>query len=98
MKSMRRGMLSMAVLLIAGAAAAQEVHSAPIDLAVTYDGLHSNHITAQSFWMQGSVSPVVTSLGTPDSRAKQLVRRLDDSRRVTRGFHCGVVKRVVKIG
>jgi hypothetical protein len=29
-------MLSMAVLLIAGAAAAQEVQSAPIDLAVTY--------------------------------------------------------------
>ena len=40
----------MAVLLIAGTAAAQ---SAPIDLAVTYDALHTNHITAQSFWMQG---------------------------------------------
>ena len=50
MKAMRRGVLSMAVLLIAGVAAAQ---NAPIDLAVTYDTLHTNHITAQSFWMQG---------------------------------------------
>lgn len=24
-----------------------------IDLAVTYDALHTNHITAQNFWMQG---------------------------------------------
>ncbi len=52
MKSMRRGMLSIAGLLIAGAAAAQGVQSAPIDLAVTYDALHTDHITAQSFWMQ----------------------------------------------
>jgi hypothetical protein len=29
------------------------MQSAPIDLAVTYDALHTNHITAQSFWMQG---------------------------------------------
>lgn len=50
MKAMRRGILSIAVLLITGAAAAQ---SAPIDLAVTYDVLHTNHITEQSFWMQG---------------------------------------------
>jgi hypothetical protein len=50
MKGMRRRILSMAVLLIASAAAAQ---SAPIDLAVTYDVLHTNHITSQSFWMQG---------------------------------------------
>jgi hypothetical protein len=40
----------MSVLLIAGTAAAQ---SAPIDLAVTYDALHTDHITSQSFWMQG---------------------------------------------
>ena len=53
MKGMRRGILSMAVLLIAGAAAAQGVQSAPIDLAVTYDALRTNHITAQNFWMQG---------------------------------------------
>ena len=50
MKAMRRGIRSMAVLLIAGTAAAQ---SAPIDLAVTYGALHTNHITAQNFWMQG---------------------------------------------
>jgi hypothetical protein len=50
MKAMRRGILSMTVLLIAATAAAQ---SAPIDLAVTYDALHTNHITAQDFWMQG---------------------------------------------
>jgi hypothetical protein len=40
----------MAVLLITGAAAAQ---SAPIDLAVTYDALRTNHINEQNFWMQG---------------------------------------------
>jgi hypothetical protein len=50
MKNMRRGILSMAAMLIAGVAAAQ---SAPVDLAVTYDALHTNHITAQNFWMQG---------------------------------------------
>jgi hypothetical protein len=54
MKSMRSGILSIAAMfatmLLAGAAAAQ---SAPIDLAVTYDALHTNHITSQSFWMQG---------------------------------------------
>jgi hypothetical protein len=53
MKGIRRRILSMAVPLIAGAAAAQGVQSAPIDLAITYDALHTNHITAQSFWMQG---------------------------------------------
>jgi hypothetical protein len=53
---MRSGVLSMAVILAAGAAMAQstsEARSAPIDLAVTYDALHTNHITAQNFWMQG---------------------------------------------
>jgi hypothetical protein len=50
---MRSGVLSMAVMLAAGAATAQGVQSAPIDLAVTYDALHTNHITSQSFWMQG---------------------------------------------
>jgi hypothetical protein len=48
MKGMSSGVLSMAVMLAAGAAAAQGVPSAPIDLAVTYDGLHINHITAQN--------------------------------------------------
>jgi hypothetical protein len=45
-------------MLMTGTAAAQAipagaVPSAPIDLAVTYDALHTDHITAQSFWMQG---------------------------------------------
>jgi hypothetical protein len=56
MRGMRSGVLSMAVILAAGAAMAQstsEARSAPIDLAVTYDALHTNHITAQNFWMQG---------------------------------------------
>ena len=53
MRGMRSGILSMAVMLAAGAAAAQGVQSAPLDLAVTYDALHTNHITAQNFWMQG---------------------------------------------
>jgi hypothetical protein len=52
MRGMKSGILSMAVMLAAGVAAAQN-QSAPIDLAVTYDALHTNHITAQSFWMQG---------------------------------------------
>jgi hypothetical protein len=43
--------------MLATGAAAQAVpdavQSAPIDIAVTYDALHTNHITAQSFWMQG---------------------------------------------
>jgi hypothetical protein len=78
MKSMRRGMLSMAVLLIAGAAAAQEVQSAPIDLAVTYDALHTNHITAQDFWMQGGA----VELGA------RAYRRLGIAARVE-GLHAG---------
>ncbi len=56
MKSMRRGILSVTMILATGAAPAQAVlagQSAPIDLAVTYDALHTNHITAQNFWMQG---------------------------------------------
>jgi hypothetical protein len=51
-------------MLATGAAVAQTVpgsgqsapnagQSAPIDLAVTYDALHTNHLTAQNFWMQG---------------------------------------------
>jgi opacity protein-like surface antigen len=43
----------MTVLLVANVAAAQGAQSAPIDLAITYDALHTNHITAQSFWAQG---------------------------------------------
>ena len=46
-------------MLMTGAAAAQAVpgttavQSASIDIAVTYDALHTNHLTAQEFWMQG---------------------------------------------
>jgi hypothetical protein len=78
MKSMRRAIhaiLSPAVLLIAGVAAAQ---SAPIDLAVTYDALHTNHITAQSFWMQGGA----VELGA------RMVRGLGIAARVE-GLHAG---------
>jgi len=53
MKSMRSGILSMVVLLIANAAVGQGVQSVPIDLTVTADALHANHIGGQSFWMQG---------------------------------------------
>jgi hypothetical protein len=56
MKGMKSGILPMAVMLAAGAASAQAVvagSSAPVDLAVTYDALHTNHITTQNFWMQG---------------------------------------------
>jgi hypothetical protein len=73
MKGMRRAILSMAVLLIAGAAAAQGVQSAPIDLAVTYDALHTNHITAQSFWMQGGA----VELGARMYRGLGIVARVE---------------------
>jgi hypothetical protein len=53
MNGMRSGILSMAAVLVTSLAGAQQLQSAPIDLAVTYDALHSNHITGQNFWMQG---------------------------------------------
>ncbi|WP_433971493.1 hypothetical protein [Tunturiibacter lichenicola] len=65
MKGMSSGVLSMAVMLAAGAAAAQGVPSAPIDLAVTYDGLHINHIAAQNLGAAlhvGDVQPQVCAL------------------------------------
>jgi hypothetical protein len=48
----------LATMLATGAVAAAQaipdaIQSAPIDIAVTYDALHTNHITAQNFWMQG---------------------------------------------
>ena len=70
MKGMRCGILSMAVLLIAGRAAAQ---SAPVDLAVTYDTLHANHITSQSFWMQGGA----VELGAQFYRCLGIVARVE---------------------
>jgi hypothetical protein len=57
MKGTRHKILSrttlLAALLVTSVAGAQNLRSAPIDIAVTYDALHTNHITAQSFWMQG---------------------------------------------
>lgn len=60
MRGIRIWILSMVMMLAAlpvtSAAMAQSTSgapSAPIDLAVTYDALHTNHITVQNFWMQG---------------------------------------------
>jgi hypothetical protein len=46
----------MAVLLVASAALGQGMQSAPVDLTITGDALHANHITGQSFWMQGGAA------------------------------------------
>ena len=43
----------LAVMLVTSMAVAQNLQSRPIDLAVTYYALHTNHITAQSSWMKG---------------------------------------------
>ena len=64
-RSIRRSMVATAATLLAGmlatgAAAAQaapspaEGQSARLDLAVTYDTLHTNHLIAQEFWAQGA--------------------------------------------
>jgi hypothetical protein len=58
MRGMRSGILSMAVILTASAASAQAIpagpgQSAPIDLAVTYDAFHTNHLIwggLSEFW------------------------------------------------
>ena len=76
MRGMRSGILSMAVVLAAGVAAAQ---SAPIDLAVAYDALHTNHITAQSFWMQGGAA----ELGARMYRGLGIAARVE-------GLHAGL--------
>jgi hypothetical protein len=47
------GILATGVAAAQAKPAASGVHSAPMDLAVTYDALHTNHLTAQEFWMQG---------------------------------------------
>jgi hypothetical protein len=81
MKGMRSGVLSMAMMLAAGAASAQAVaagQSAPIDLAVTYDALHTNHITSQSFWMQGGS----VELGARAYRGLSIAARVE-------GLHAG---------
>jgi hypothetical protein len=77
MKAMRSGVLSMAVLLIAGAASAQAAQPS-IDLAVTYDALHTNHITSQSFWMQGGA----VELGARAYRGLGIAARVE-------GLHAG---------
>jgi hypothetical protein len=56
MMDVKNWMLSMAGMLATSAGMAQVVpvtQSAPVDVAVTYDALRTNHITSQSFWMQG---------------------------------------------
>jgi hypothetical protein len=68
----------LAALLVTSVAGAQGVQSTPIDLAVTYDALHTNHIAAQSFWMQGGA----VELGT------QMYRSLGIAARVE-GLHAG---------
>jgi hypothetical protein len=46
------------MMLATGAASAQATPSAaqgaPIDIAVTFDTLHTNHLTALNFWMTGA--------------------------------------------
>jgi hypothetical protein len=64
----------MAAMLITSVAAAQN-QSAPIDLAVTYDVLHTNDITAQSFWMQGGA----VELGARAYRGFGIVARVEGS-------------------
>ena len=81
MRGMKSGILSMALTLAAGAASAQAVpagQGAPIDLAVTYDALHSSHITAQNFWMQGGA----VELGARVYRGLDIVARVE-------GLHTG---------
>ena len=78
MRGMKSGILSMVVLLIASAAVAQNAPGAPIDLAVTYDALHTNHITAQSFWMQGGA----VELGARAYRGLGIAARVE-------GLHAG---------
>jgi hypothetical protein len=81
MKGMRSGILSMAVMLAAGVASAQTVtagQSAPIDLAVTYDALHTDHITGQNFWMQGGA----VELGARAYRGLGIAARVE-------GLHAG---------
>jgi hypothetical protein len=68
----------MAVMLAAGASSAQGVPSAPIDLAVTYDALHTSHITSQNFWMQGGA----VELGARAYRGLGIAARVE-------GLHAG---------
>ena len=81
MRGMKSGILSIALMLTAGAASAQAApagQGAPIDLAVTYDALHTNHISAQNFWMQGGA----VELGARVYRGLGVVARVE-------GLHTG---------
>jgi hypothetical protein len=85
MRNTRSWILSMAVMMTAlpvtSAAMAQSTSggsSAPIDLAVTYDALHTNHITAQNFWMQGGA----VELGARAYRGLSIAARVE-------GLHAG---------
>jgi hypothetical protein len=82
MKGTRHKILSrtalLAALLVTSVAGAQNLRDAPIDLAVTYDAPHTNHITAQSFWMQGGA----VELGAQAYRGLGIVARVE-------GLHAG---------
>jgi hypothetical protein len=82
MKGTRSWMVSMAALLVTSMIGAQAVpaaaQSAPIDLAVTYDALHTDHLVAQEFWMQGGA----VELGARLYRGLGLAARVE-------GLHAG---------
>lgn len=78
MKGMKSGILSIAMMLTAGVAAAQGVPSAPIEVTVTYDALHTNHITGRNFWMQGGA----VELGAQAYRGLSIAARVE-------GLHAG---------
>jgi hypothetical protein len=66
-------MALLAALTVTSAAEAQSLENAPIDLAVTYDTLHTNHITSQTFWMQGGA----IELGAQFYRGLGIVARVE---------------------
>jgi hypothetical protein len=73
MKGTRSWILLLAALLVTSMAVAQNLQSPPIDLAVTYDALHTDHITSQSFWMQGGA----VELGAQFYRGVGIVARVE---------------------
>jgi hypothetical protein len=61
MMGVKNWVLSIAGVLATSAAMAQVVpvtQTPPVDVAITYDALRTNHITSQSFWMQGGAVEV----------------------------------------
>jgi opacity protein-like surface antigen len=65
-------------MLVTSVAVAQGAQSAPLDVAVTYDALHTNHIMAQNFWMQGGA----VELGARMYRGLGIAARVE-------GLHAG---------